>query len=284
MLVAATRSKLKRKTDLWEDEVTSIIFGPLIDMPAKDVWHFLRRMAIDAGIESNMLPLMVPVGLSLQFWPRHRQVESEIVLNIEPDVVFNFVMPDGSNFNVMLEIKWEKGKLTPRCELVRQWLTRPACQENWVHIYLVPSEANGSKDIKESVFILRSSCEDNSLNCCQKNPYRYNPPQNPNRESLLWQRCLGAISWRHVQQETQRISVSAADTVLGRWAKGVMLFLERQDYTPFIGFSWLAECQYQSLDNSEFGWLFAKADWFSFVENENYSTLDGCFDLFTFLK
>lgn len=275
MLIAAENNKLKRKkVKFWEDEITSIVFGPLqiiSAISAHCVLEVVLKIARDAGINENILPKSKAVNVIVKFWQK-------MLNNIEPDVVFCFDMLDDVTFNVMVEIKWG-APLTPSCELIRQWLNREpvGTTNNWIHIYLLPSEIRGQHDIQSSIDILRRGCEPQGMNCYNNcNGTKFNRPQDANEISLDWDSRLGTISWNkfHKIMTTTRSELVA----INQWAQGVNYFLCNQGYIPFIGFTWLQEDQYFLIDNISDKFIFSKDPWFAFLSNDNFSPLSLLID------
>jgi hypothetical protein len=287
MLVAAINGKLRlKKTGLVEDEVTSTIFGPVADMSAGCAWNIIRIMSTTAGI-SEKLPSATQVDeVNAEFWPKHDN--SPLNVNgtyVEPDVVFRFHFQDGTYCNVLLEVKWG-ATINPPCELVRQWTKRPKKTEQWIHIYLVTSEGRGKAECDKSIEILRKGCDNLDLRCCSRQPAKFDQPLPPNNEANLWKNHLGTISWRHVQQLAERLSRTEKPGIMQRWAKGVQCFLEHERYTPFIGFDWLKNNIYQTLDDESQITFFRKANrfWLSFMNGAEFAILEQATSQKYFMK
>jgi hypothetical protein len=269
MLVAAEKNKLKRKIKLWEDEATSTVFGPLVDMDPSEVWKVVNKMILASGKEENLLPQNYsPSDCEIKFWSRNS--------NVEPDVMFHFKAPNGNNINLLLEVKWRNGKVSPTCELIRQWLTRPIPSEQWFHIYLVDSEAKRRHDVDTSLKILADGC-DNDVSTCSCEKIKFVRPAKSANVANFWKEYLGLISWRHMQKIVQQIeAASLTPCSLSRWAKGIRCFLEWCGYVPFVGFNWLNENRYQILEEGADNNLFIKLSWFSYLAKKNITVLDSC--------
>ncbi|MCX5831362.1 MAG: hypothetical protein NT140_05675 [Deltaproteobacteria bacterium] len=242
MLIAATKHKLRlKKTGLIEDEVTSTIFGPIVDMPGGAAWNIIKGLSKASGISKELLSDSPVDKVEANFWPDfYKNVLDEYRIHVIPDVYFHFSFQDGTSCNVLLEVKWGQA-LGPRCELVRQWTTRPRSAEEWIHLYLATWEGRGKSERDNSIEILRKGCDEFSLKCYSPNEPKFVFPQLPNKEANIWKNRLGVIGWRHVQKLATEMTRNDYPEATKRWANGVKCFLEYHGYIPFIGFDWLQE-------------------------------------------
>jgi len=244
MLTAAASktNKLRlEKGSLCEDEITSTVFGPLAYMTIENAWNIMREIAEAAGIAIGIPQSTEVDEFNPKFWPRHGNDKLlDARSYVEPDVVFHFHFRDGSTLNVLIEVKWG-ATLNPRCELIRQWLTRPSEKEPWIHLYLVTQQGQGRQDLQDSIAILSrgcSECRDNTK--CTYERFLY--PTDADKEANDWRECQRAISWHHIQKLADDLSKSdKMSEVVKRWGKGVRNFLTHEGYVPFTGFafSWL---------------------------------------------
>jgi hypothetical protein len=104
-----------------EDEITSLIFGPLDFLPASDNWK-LWQLVLQSHAsreESGALPSdyfsdsFSPNACMLQFWPRKD--------NIEPDLVIKFSDGQGGMRSLLIELKWD-ADVSGDDQLEKQWL------------------------------------------------------------------------------------------------------------------------------------------------------------------
>lgn len=281
MLTAAASkpNKLRlEKGSLCEDEITSTVFGPLAYMSIENAWIIMRKIVEAADIATGLPQSTEVDNFNPEFWPKHKndQLLGERSY-VEPDMVFRFHFRDGSTFNVLIEVKWG-AVLNPRCELIRQWLTRPVNDERWIHIYLVTQEGQGQQDRRDSIKILSEGCEScNNDHKCAPPRFRY---QTDAGRADIWGNCLRTIDWRHIQKLADDLSRSDKEIseVIKRWSEGVRNFLSHEGYVPFTGFNWLADDCYQALDETDQISLFAKSNWFSFIQKIKFDVLDMPFE------
>lgn len=104
-----------------EDEITSIIFGPLDFLPASDNWKLWRLVLQNHASRdmSGALPpdyfsdSFSPNACTLEFWPRKDK--------IEPDLLIKFSDGQGSLRSLLIELKWDAG-ISGDDQLEKQWL------------------------------------------------------------------------------------------------------------------------------------------------------------------
>lgn len=276
MLDAAAKNKLRLKNSgLIEDEITSTIFGPIAYMKPDEAWEIIKSIAINANILEDNIPNENPNSFDIEFWPKHKN-------NIQPDIACCFRFVGKASCNILIEIKWG-AHLSPRCELVRQWLTRPVPHEKWIHIHIVPKVTQGIQDIVRSIIILKGDCKAIECEDCTVDSPMYNRPVHPKKEAAAWKDCLGSIAWNNIQHIAKKHSESCKSTkILRRWGGGVHKFLEKYGYIAFIGFRWLAEKKYALLDKESDNIFFTKSDWFSFLSDFKYNVLDNSIEYILF--
>lgn len=112
MLDAAVHKKLRAtfRDDIFEDLITSGVFGPLQYMPSADAWCLVKQLLLDPQDDPPSNPFC-PETHSLDFWPRYPvddvdQSGQKRRTSVEPDLVFKFVGSDKSIVVVLLEVKW----------------------------------------------------------------------------------------------------------------------------------------------------------------------------------
>lgn len=137
-----------------EDEITSLIMGPLEYLPATDVGRFWQAL-VGPTAQQSQLPF--PTGLaeraSLHFWPRRQ---------IEPDLLVELYWPAGERRLLLVEFKW-RAPLSGDDQLHRQWLEflTPSERQHAYHLFIAPDissglNAKGNKDIWAGRLILHS--------------------------------------------------------------------------------------------------------------------------------
>lgn len=280
MLDAASKNKLRihinnerRKSGLLEDEFTSTIFGPLAYMSAEDVWLILRNIAVYSGIPNDLIQFTKPYSFAVKFWPKQRKEARNISFQVEPDLVFNFHFSDGSKCNFLLEMKYG-ADLSPDCELIRQWSTRPDPENTWYHIYIGRPISCGKSDIKKSLEILENCCGDNELTCCDKSPHKFPLPLNPIKTTADWRSWLRTLSWNHMHEVARSMARTGKSDNIKRWGGGVSAFLEKHGFVPFVGFEWLSADSFSLLDEECVVNLFEMKDWLSFLSSDELIVLD----------
>ena len=227
MLTAAAHGKIKRveKLELWEDEITSCIFGEIKYLKSLEVWNIFRHLAKAAKIEDSIWPKEVPDKVKFDFWPPTGPVE--------PDLIVHFYKNNLSLLHIIVEVKWEAG-LSPKCELVRQWGHRSCDVGNWLHLYLVKNVFSGIGEIHSSLAIAKSKCADNGYSCCDedKDTKKKVKISGIDFKPEYWEERLGCIGWRDVVEATSGIDVIH---------KGIRIFFKKQGIEIFSGFSQLPE-------------------------------------------
>lgn len=128
-----------------EDEITSIIFGPLEFLPASDNWKLWQRI-LQGGASmdvSGPLPLdyfadFSPDACALEFWPRKDL--------IEPDLVIRFSNDRGETRSLLVELKWN-APLSGADQLKKQWrLYQHGEHANSLHVFLAKAVRNQPAD------------------------------------------------------------------------------------------------------------------------------------------
>lgn len=103
-----------------EDEITSILFGPLEFLPAADNWTLWQRILqshasrdLSGPLPSTYFAGFSPSACALEFWPRKD--------GIEPDLVIRFSDEWGAARSLLVELKWD-APLSGADQLEKQWL------------------------------------------------------------------------------------------------------------------------------------------------------------------
>lgn len=265
MLTAALNKKIKRRISLWEDEVTSIVFGEMRHLPTSDIWIFFTRLIPTAQRIAINWPDDIPDKAKFRFWDRNK---------VEPDLSIDFFRTGEHIASLLIEIKWNS-KLSPKCELVRQWADWPHKSIPTMHFYLVKDRASGQKEVNQSFQIAREQCESFDNPCCKDGDFRRTQISKVMPTFKAWQKCLLCIGWRDLLYQDKGLSSSAQE-----WAKGVSAFLKSQGLETFSGFHWLSDSQWNNMVLNPV-LFFSKKPWFVFLnEPQELVLLPGKFLFF----
>jgi hypothetical protein len=136
-----------------EDEITSIIMGPLDYMSPQASGSFWRELVKRDVSEALAFPSGPITRVRMKFWPRH---------GIEPDLVVELHWPTGERRLLLVEFKWN-APLSGDDQLHRQWneYLTDAEREIAHHLFIAPEisaglNAIGQNDIWNGRLILRS--------------------------------------------------------------------------------------------------------------------------------
>lgn len=136
-----------------EDEITSLIMGPLDYMPSEASGLFWREL-IERNVREDLAFPSGPVSrVQMDFWP---------LRTVEPDLLVWLYWPTGERRIVLVEFKWN-APLSGSDQLHRQWgeyLTH-AELEVAHHLFIAPEisaglNAIGQNDVWNGRLILRS--------------------------------------------------------------------------------------------------------------------------------
>lgn len=267
MLTAAAHGNLIRKIELYEDEVTSCIFGEMQYLSAMIIWNIFKQLTKDANIKGNKISNAfseIPDSTKFEFWPRWEKDDLVVI----PDVVIHFYKNTRALFHLLVEVKWN-ASLSPPCELIRQWswgYSRRTDDAPWLQLYLVKDLAKGRAEVENSLSEIVKNCGECTLCEAQERSKRYRGGQFDFSD---WQQSLGCIGWRHV--------IGAVTKCLGTehyWSKGVSVFFAKQDIVPFIGFGWLnsENSPVSPTGSYEF---FRRTPWFAFLDDYEFNEVLG---------
>lgn len=202
MLLAAKYRK-DRHLKFFEDEITSIVLGPLIYMPPEDVWKLFRKWL---PFKSDLWPIEISNDMKLSFWPNIAKAG-----RIEPDLLVQFTRNDAPVLTVLFEIKWSS-PLSGYDELVKQWeALEDKEKKSTFHIYLVKETGKGNREVIRSL---------------------------ENSNDKIWRERLVCIGWRSLI-ETLQFDRPKFGRAMDLWADGIIAFLRRRGQTTFTGFTWL---------------------------------------------
>lgn len=186
-----------------EDEIVSTVFGPLDFMETKQVYQFWQEVFQQSGKES-VLPDEPPDRLEMKLWPRRPGCEDRT--QIEPDAHLSFVWPDGSQTDVLIEIKW-RAPLSGHDQLHRQWMHYLSQKEKkrcW-HVFIGLDTSTASDRAAGNVW--RVAGDDR----------------------------LVLLSWAQVRDVLSNFQGHSDG--LGRWAEKANYFLEQVEIRRFKGFA-----------------------------------------------
>jgi hypothetical protein len=200
VLSAFSAAKARRITSgsLVEDEITSIVFGPLKYMAACDVWNIARELHFWEGHLAAEV-----VSLEVLFWPRYSNPESDgHWRSCEPDVVFVFKFESTTDAIVALEIKWNASASSTDPEGNSDQLAR-----QWTAI------GNASKAVVEQVYLTKSALE---------------------ARSGVEGTCARPMTWSEFRRLLSNLKKS--NHQVSSWAADVSAFLSKLNVVPFGGF------------------------------------------------
>jgi hypothetical protein len=128
-----------------EDEITSIIFGPLEFLPAADNWKLWQRILqsrasghLSGPLPSTYLAGFSPHAFELEFWPRKDR--------IEPDLVIRFSDACGETRSLLVELKWD-APLSGPDQLEKQWLRyQRGLHAQSLHVFLAKEVGRQPED------------------------------------------------------------------------------------------------------------------------------------------
>lgn len=192
-----------------EDEITSLIFGPLEFLSALDNW-ILWKIVLQSPLSvrtcgplpSEFFSDFSPSSCQLDFWPRKD--------NVEPDLVINFADSTGETRSLLIELKWDAG-VSGLDQLEKQWLRYQESEhDRCLHLFI----AKRARELVPDV-ALWTYREANGTEAVR----------------------LRAIRWHEFKHEIAKIpAASAASSSLMRWAVLVNEFLGQLEIRPFLGF------------------------------------------------
>lgn len=128
-----------------EDEITSLLLGPLAFMPYADIATFWQAIV--------NRPESWPQGevetARMSFW-EPREVPGE-KRNIEADLLVDLRWADGKRITLLVELKWRSG-LSSENQLHDQWRAYRSDEHLTLHLFIAPQvgealEAKARKDI-----------------------------------------------------------------------------------------------------------------------------------------
>lgn len=193
-----------------EDEITSIIFGPLDFLPASNNWFFWRTaltshetVAASGPLPGDFFdPSFTPISCEMKFWMRRD--------NVEPDLVVDFLDAGGAARSILLEVKWDAG-LSGDDQLLNQWTVFQAGRHaTSLHVLLAKQTDN---------LELRAA--------------PWSVDETDGRKSNR----LRLLRWHGLHRDLHHVwSDALAPDPIRRWAALAAEFLSRVGIRPFVGF------------------------------------------------
>lgn len=119
-----------------EDEITSIIFGPLSLLRAEDSYEFWKACLCRDEKCKNKGPEDSPVSVSVEFWPKLK--------GVEPDLFFEYKFNNDRYLNILVELKW-RSPLSGENQLKKQWeeFLTDDDRKNTIHVLIGPDISVG---------------------------------------------------------------------------------------------------------------------------------------------
>lgn len=186
-----------------EDEIASIILGPLSFLPACDNQLFWGQVLAANGKEEFLTTEPVS-NVQYHFWPRRQgQIGS-----IEPDLFVQFQWPDKTEKYLLVELKWN-AKLSGSDQLHKQWqyFLTDTEKTNALHIFI-------GHDVSEAAAA----------------------PKDDESGGDVWQPEDKLVLFSWLQLRTYLKKFLHSDSHLNRWAFLADSFLDRVGVQKFNGF------------------------------------------------
>jgi hypothetical protein len=192
-----------------EDEITSLVFGPLDFLSPSDNWTLWKSILQAPAADHRTGPMprtffsdFSPSACTAEFWPRQD--------SIEPDLLVRFRDDAGKTRALLVELKWNAGQSGPD-QLKNQWLHYQAGQHaDSLHVFI-------AKRMDLPPDTRPWDCRDG--------------------DAGLAANRLRAVRWHEFKHEAVKLA-AAADTPLPlkRWAQLAAGFLGQVGIRPFVGF------------------------------------------------
>lgn len=207
MLHHALHKKLSSQSlVLYEDEVTSTVFGPLAFMPSNIAWGILNSLFPFQDISLDMERL----SHSVRFWPRYSYEGG----SVSPDIEISFAIANVVVRQLAIEVKWQSGASNPSGkigeQLARQVLAlrhgSGRLSSRTDHIYLVRHVSDAIEEIEAARRILSRT-----------------------------EVSIELVTWRRIREWCQG-PTSKRVSIEGQWAVAVDAFLDRCGVPVFSGF------------------------------------------------
>ena len=132
-----------------EDELTSLILGPLELMPGHLSAIFWGTLLSE--FKNPYVPTGFPEKAEIHFWKSRKNIATG--RSIEPDIVVDLMWPSGESFLLLIEMKW-RSPLSGEDQLHVQWTEYLSEEERSkaLHLFIAPETsealiARGASDV-----------------------------------------------------------------------------------------------------------------------------------------
>ncbi len=192
-----------------EDEITSLIFGPLDFLSAADNWKLWKLVlqshaseAMSGPLPSEYLAGFSPSTCTQHFWPRRG--------GIEPDLVIEFADQAGATRSLVIELKWDAG-VSGADQLEKQWRDlQGSKQTTSLHLFIAKSMGDLPTDMQ--------------------------PWSCTGSDGVVSSR-LRALRWHVFKHEIVKLAALPDTSLpLKRWCALASGFLAQVNIRPFVGF------------------------------------------------
>lgn len=217
----------KGRGKIWEDEVTSCVFGPLRFLDPQQAWRICLGLFGDQVRQCIQLSAEDVKEVCVRFWPRFTTDSGYV----EPDMHIVAKGRDGTVSTILVEVKWEDRLKVD--QLLRQWryLSLP-CEET--------PDADQLRKQSMHVFLYKGRkgrFVDREVFERQKQTKEWG--EVPERQRLI------AISWHDLARHADALQLSGMASV---WKQDLLRFLDTQGIGVFHGFRSICS-------TSRIGWI-----------------------------
>jgi len=284
MLIAAQKGKIRRELGLWEDELTSIIFGPLTLLNLQGaVWTFFETLL--KTISPNHPYINDLAALSskknnakILFWPIIKEELSTTSIRqyVEPDLIIRASGDTDTPLNILVEFKWG-AELQPPCELINQWAHKGRYEEKWLHFYVTESIHKSISGTKNSIKLVNGFIKGTATCCEAHRAINRKELQNLISDIPTWENALIPCSWCHIR-ETVTSLATPQNEAISIWADSVDSFLGKLGVASFTGFSFLKGME-SNFPQNQMPLPYSNLPWFDFnhIELQKNYTLPFSF-------
>jgi hypothetical protein len=192
-----------------EDEITSLVFGPLEFLSASDNWKIWKAilqnnasLSISGSLPPDFLADFSPTSVTYDFWPKKNRVE--------PDLVVEFLNDLGKSRSLLIELKWDAPP-SGEDQLRKQWLNfQDGKHASSLHLFI------SKRALQEPADLHLWSCRE----------------AGASTENRLRQ-----IRWHDFKHElVQQVLRRDASMSLRKWCELTSGFLHHLRIRPFVGF------------------------------------------------
>ena len=207
----------KRRVAIWEDEVTSCVFGSLRFLEPQQAWRICVGLFGDRVGQCIELPVEKVTKVDVRLWP-HFKTPSRF---IEPDVHIVARGHDGLVATILVEVKWDAPLRDD--QLLQQW--------RWLSV--PDQEELAIKTLRNQtmhVFLYRGRFTDRENFECQK--------EKANEKKIGWGEHgerLVAISWHDLARYAADLNGKLSGAACA-WQGDLLRFLKSQGIVAFQGF------------------------------------------------